>query len=61
MKIYAPAQSTEFAKVRTAVTPAFGGRPSSVTVRAAPPRATFPKGKAMRSRAVHRFAAAGFA
>ena len=32
-----------------AVTPAAGGRPSSVTVRAAPHRATFPKGKAMCS------------
>ena len=30
-------------------TPAAGGRPSSVTVRAAPHRATFPKGKAMCS------------
>ena len=32
-----------------AVTPAAGGRPSSVTVRAAPHRATFPEGKAMCS------------
>ena len=53
----APAQSTEFAKVRTAVTPAAGGRPSSVTVRAAPHRATFPKGKAMCSAQSTGFAA----
>ena len=40
-----------------AVTPAAGGRPSSVTVRAAPHRATFPKGKAMCSAQSTGFAA----
>ena len=38
-------------------TPAAGGRPSSVTVRAAPHRATFPKGKALCSAQSTGFAA----
>ena len=43
------------AKEQSAVKPAFGGLPSSVTVqRSAQHRATFPKGKALRSRAAYR-------
>ena len=42
-------------KVQSAVKPAFGGLPSSVTVqRSAQHRATFPKGKALRSRGARR-------
>ena len=55
----APAPYTEFAKVPTAVKPAEAGCPHPARCGTVPHRATFPKGKAKRSRAVRRFSCSG--